>query len=414
MVWGSSAAKDYTYVGGEYFYDPSNALLHESANEVGGITCNDLVVVKRQRQAATDVMKEIGRRLIRGSVNLINVSMPVSIFEPRSYLQKLADPWVFPGMLDRAAGLSEQPVERMKWVMSYFLAGMQHVFSTWAKPFNPILGETWQGALPDGSRIMLEQISHHPPTSAWTMESKDRDKATGRPRWQFIGTSNPKVSFRLNSLSTIPTGYRRVLFADGSSVEVTFPSYVINNVFRGTPQGLLTGCMGFSDKQNNIEGVFHFGSVKKASDPLLVREDAVWGGISVMGVQTAKKWYKLHDEGRALGKAKSFRRGMKPRGDGIYSVVTGNWLSHCDFDGVRYWSLHEENDERGYRWSPVPEAQALPSDSRYREDLAFLRQGKAAASQKWKEDLENLQRADKKQRESGWLKLTGKAMPHFH
>lgn len=64
-------------------------------------------------------MKEIGRRLLRGSVNLINVSMPVSIFEPRSYLQKLTDPWVFPAMLDRAAKEVRVRLKRANIVQSY-------------------------------------------------------------------------------------------------------------------------------------------------------------------------------------------------------------------------------------------------------------------------------------------------------
>ncbi len=29
-----------------------------------------------------------------GNLNLINVSLPVKMFEPRSYLQKLADAWL--------------------------------------------------------------------------------------------------------------------------------------------------------------------------------------------------------------------------------------------------------------------------------------------------------------------------------
>ena len=94
-----------------------------------------------------------------------------------------------------------------------FVAGLQHVFQSWRKPFNPILGETWQvcGArpcgcalvpvaaclcpascwsasaaaqalainhrlnadmqahLPDGTSIFLEQILHHPPVSAFQL-----------------------------------------------------------------------------------------------------------------------------------------------------------------------------------------------------------------------------------------------------
>ncbi len=43
-----------------------------------------------------DVGKELGRKLLTGSFNLINLSMPVKMFEARSYLQKLADVWVYP------------------------------------------------------------------------------------------------------------------------------------------------------------------------------------------------------------------------------------------------------------------------------------------------------------------------------
>jgi len=50
-----------------------------------------------------------------------------------------------------------------------FVAGLQHVFQSWRKPFNPILGETWQAHLADGTSIFLEQISHHPPVSAFQL-----------------------------------------------------------------------------------------------------------------------------------------------------------------------------------------------------------------------------------------------------
>ena len=48
-------------------------------------------------------------------------------------------------------------------------AGFHRAFARWAKPFNPLLGETWQAEMPDGSRIFLEQISHHPPISAFEL-----------------------------------------------------------------------------------------------------------------------------------------------------------------------------------------------------------------------------------------------------
>ena len=39
-----------------------------------------------------------------------------------------------------------------------FVAGLQHVFSSWRKPFNPLLGETWQ------VMRLMETVANLPPT----------------------------------------------------------------------------------------------------------------------------------------------------------------------------------------------------------------------------------------------------------
>jgi len=42
-------------------------------------------------------VKSMGRQILAGNLNLVNTSFPVLMFEPRSYLEKLADTWVYPG-----------------------------------------------------------------------------------------------------------------------------------------------------------------------------------------------------------------------------------------------------------------------------------------------------------------------------
>ena len=64
------------------------------------------------------------------------------------------------------------------------------------KPFNPILGETYQGSLYDGTRLYMEQISHHPPISAWDLEAPDAS-------WRFTGVSEGTASFGGNSVCGI-------------------------------------------------------------------------------------------------------------------------------------------------------------------------------------------------------------------
>ena len=46
-----------------------------------------------------------------------------------------------------------------------FALGNLLLYIEMAKPFNPILGETYQGFI-DGCPIYGEQISHHPPISS--------------------------------------------------------------------------------------------------------------------------------------------------------------------------------------------------------------------------------------------------------
>lgn len=74
-----------------------------------------------KRSAIIEVMKSLAKNLLTGHLDLLKISLPVKLFEPRSYLQKLADPWVYPAFLQRAAAAG--PVERMQWVVTYIVAG---------------------------------------------------------------------------------------------------------------------------------------------------------------------------------------------------------------------------------------------------------------------------------------------------
>ena len=67
-----------------------------------------------------------------------------------------------------------------------------------AKPFNPLLGETYEYARPDrGFRFFIEQVSHHPPVGAAYAES-----AT----WEYYGESAVKSKFYGKSFDFNPLG----------------------------------------------------------------------------------------------------------------------------------------------------------------------------------------------------------------
>ncbi|XP_060659693.1 oxysterol-binding protein-related protein 2 isoform X3 [Drosophila nasuta] len=70
------------------------------------------------------------------------------------------------------------------------------------KPFNPLLGETYELQKED-YRIICEQVSHHPPVSAFHAESTD---------FKFHGSINPKIKFSGKNVEVHPNGIVTVEF----------------------------------------------------------------------------------------------------------------------------------------------------------------------------------------------------------
>lgn len=391
-------ASSATLVSGEdEFHDAEETMMHVDAHEEGGLGFTNKELLASQRGAIVDVAKELGRKMLTGSFNLINLSMPVKMFEPRSYLQKLTDVWVYPRLLDQAVAARGDPVVRLQWVATWFVAGLQHVFQSWKKPFNPLLGETWQ-ATQDGGRcsIFMEQISHHPPISVFELIGPDG-------AYVFSGHSQPDVQYKANAIKTTAKGYRCIEFKDdGTSISIVYPHYYMRGIlYTGMPRGDMSGTVLFKDHRHGLFCEMQFGKVEGAEDPLLQRSDTLMGAIlrippghkegdtlpSVLGAAKLKS----SSIGGLFG-GRSSDTGTKPATEAV-STCQGNWLSHLDWDNERRWTLVEEHPKT---WQPVKHP--LPSDSRFRLDLATLLDGDQAAAQAAKEALENRQRLDAKYR----------------
>ncbi len=75
--------------------------------------------------------------------DLSKVSMPVSLNEPLSMLQRLTEELEYVDLLDKAS-TSSNSIERMLQVCAFAVSGYASTF--WRplrKPFNPLLGETY-------------------------------------------------------------------------------------------------------------------------------------------------------------------------------------------------------------------------------------------------------------------------------
>ena len=122
--------------------------------------------IAAQKQVFNFLMKKIGSNIVQGK-SILNISLPIYIFDTRSNLERFAFSFTFaPEYLEKAANCVD-PLLQMKYAISFLLTTTL-MYLNLEKPFNPILGETYQGFIA-GCPVYLEQISHHPPICAFLL-----------------------------------------------------------------------------------------------------------------------------------------------------------------------------------------------------------------------------------------------------
>jgi hypothetical protein len=331
-----------------------------------------------QRGVVWDLLKQLGSNLVEGK-DLVNLSMPVGIFEPRSFLERLADGWAFlPSAIDLASREAD-PVRRLKLVATGVLAGL-HLKCEQAKPFNPILGETYEAVYEAGHRLYVEQVSHHPPVTAWEVFAPGPS-----PAWVYTGTCLWKASLRGNTIKGCEAGDCTVSFragpAAGSSIVFSLPTVALAGIAWGERRADFCGKLVATDSHNGLTFSVLFNPDVQSTSGYLK---------SLIFTPAHPSDYFKGAIANAKGKE--------------LCQVEGSWLSHISFDGVKMWELGKPAGAGAAagvaaapRPTPVPDP--LPSDSRFRTDLITLRTGDLVEAQKEKNRLEELQRADRKLRQ---------------
>lgn len=128
--------------------------------------------------------------------DLTKVALPVAFNEPTSMLQRLAEDFEYSSLLEQAASFEDSSL-RMLYVAVFNMSQYSSTIDRVAKPFNPLLGETFEYSRPDlGFRFFTEQVSHHPPVSAVLAE---------HPKWDYYGETTVKSAFNGRSFDVQPT-----------------------------------------------------------------------------------------------------------------------------------------------------------------------------------------------------------------
>ncbi|KAL8675602.1 MAG: hypothetical protein Q9168_000114 [Polycauliona sp. 1 TL-2023] len=129
--------------------------------------------------------------------DMTKMTLPVSFNEPTSLLQRVTEDMEYTDLLDMAADRLDS-TERMVYVAAFAASEYASTIGRVAKPFNPLLGETYEYVRPDkGYRFLIEQVSHHPPIGAAWAEA---------PKWDYYGESAVKSKFYGKSFDINPLG----------------------------------------------------------------------------------------------------------------------------------------------------------------------------------------------------------------
>ncbi|RWR81612.1 Oxysterol-binding protein [Cinnamomum micranthum f. kanehirae] len=323
------------------------------------------------------------------------VTLPVLIFEPMTMIQKMAELMEYSHLLD-LADECEDPYMRLVYASSWAISVYYAYQRTW-KPFNPILGETYEMVNHGGITFIAEQVSHHPPMSAGHAENE---------HFTYDVTSKLKTKFLGNSVDVYPVGRTRVtLKRAGVVLDLVPPPTKVNNLIFGRTWVDSPGEMIMTNLTTGDKVVLYF-------------QPCGWFGAGRYEVDGYV--YNAAEEPKIL--------------------MTGKWnqsMSYqpCDLEGEplsgtelkEVWRVAAvpENDKFQYTYfahkinsfDTAPK-KLLASDSRLRPDRYALEKGDLSKAGAEKSSLEERQRAEKRNREAKghqftprWFDLSGEVTP---
>eukprot|EP00128_Syssomonas_multiformis_P000660 Colp12_sorted_trinity150504_noHs@23954 len=289
-----------------------------------------------------------------------------------SFLQRLAEDCEYTQILDVAAGM-ESSLERLAYVAAFTVSSYSTTPTRTTKPFNPILGETFELNRPDlGFRLIAEQVCHHPPVAAFHARGND---------WIFEEGFSMNSKFRGKYLQVTPTGMSRVTFTKLNEV------YTWKKVTT-TIHNIIIGKL-WIDQSGDMEI------------------------LSSNGEKCVLKYYEysyMNSDRQRRVEGKVYDKNGKAAFD-----VYGRWdekiefkpSSNSDATPVLAWQRHEfpTDTDKMYGFTTFAcqlnqfEPGTAPTDSRCRPDQRLMEEGDWELANAEKLRLEEKQRTMRKQRE---------------
>jgi len=319
------------------------------------------------------LVAKFSKNVLQGK-SILNISLPVFMFDKRTLHIAFAYEQKFAPLFLTKAALCVNKIERLKWVTTYLISCL-HLSVIQLKPFNPIIGETFQCRV-GNIDIYIEQTVNHPITL--NIYSKEING-----NFIMYGYLITDASVYINTLYSTRLGKCFIKFKDGTLYQLRLPPITLKGISMGDRifnyynktivQDLTNNLCSYIEMNPDEPGFFTSFFKSKKTFPDYFRGKIV--DLKDVTPEETNGDHKIKNDAK------------------IYANIEGEWTSFISFDNVEYW-----NNENTKGFTIFSHEFTLPSDGRYRGDLINLIKGNQDQSQIEKEKLEVRQRQDRKLR----------------
>lgn len=314
-------------------------------------------------------------KVVKDSIGkeLSKMAVPVYFNEPISFLQRFSEDLLYADLLIKASKCTDQWL-RLAYIACFAVSGYSVTSYRVMKPFNPLLGETFELST-QGFKLISEQVSHHPPVSALHCD---------HPLYTFWGHTEVQTIFKGIYLLVIPVGNMHV------ALKPTNEEFIWAKP-NSSVQNLIFGKM-YVDHHGDIE----------------IRNTTTG---DVCRVHMKKRGWFDHDPNRIEGTV------YDVMGQARY-LLSGKWSEYIDIknaftgDEINGWRIRpfQEGYEYNYFFTEFTIQLNLPpdlfptpiaaTDSRYRPDQRALENGDLNTAVTEKLRLEEKQRVVRREMEA--------------
>jgi hypothetical protein len=228
------------------------------------------------------------------------------------------------------------------------------------KPFNPFVGETYQGELPNGAKLYVENVTHKPLVARFLLIYKKVYEISGF--WDIsVKTQNFGSEMLINQKGPIYVKFPEI----NECIVCNMPCVKAIIATSETSRALLYfGTEVFIDVKNKLKAVIQYNFNKN-------KFHEVKG--CTMKYNYPKDYKYIFDKEWEFGTNfkldEKSHKNKKNKGDKyeILEYIKGSWLENLTIGNEEIWDINKHIPEH-----IRPVRHCIPSDGRFREDLIWL------------------------------------------